>query len=318
MRVSKAAAKHPAASSSPRGSPSARHKKPITPPMSPTDGYTSDDDKLEGSFLLVTGEEDDSSTVGSSMRDSINDIFSDSSNEEHRHDPWEGSTTGSESEPTELQHADLHSTEESDGILLASPDIGSYIDAEATATYSDMGDSRSTIHRGLQSLSSSQVRLIMPDPVSSFLTSSDGSTPSASYGNLKQIPDMPTRINKDGKRGIDRSWLEASSRLWNVAPEVQAVKADSKTGRPRMADEAGPYEILASQDLEKEAEGSMDTEGSPKVKGATEKPPSVVARGGRWLDIQQLRAVLANTNLAGIRRLAKRWSVHCLFLVIES
>lgn len=229
------------------------------------------------------------------MRDSINgDIFSDSSNEEHR-EPWEGSTDGSESETADT-HVHDHSTDEVDGVLLTSPELGSYIDAEATATYADMGDSRSTIHRGLHSLDSSQVRLIMPDPVSSFLTSSDGTTPSASYGNLKQIPDMPSRLAK----GVDKEWLEASSRLWKVAPEVQGLLDDNKSGQPRFIDDSGAYQLLASQDIqnkdEKVSELGHETEDARPVQNPR-----------RRLNLHQLRTILRDANLGRFRDFGKKW-----------
>lgn len=211
---------------------------------------------MEGSFLLVPPdvEEDECSTVGSSLPDSV--LFSDS--DTHRDEGWESSNDGEsvdghlhDSPPASLTSR----TNLIDSVLLASPSIDSYIDADATNTFSDLNESRSTIDDAFESTSSSQIRLIMPDPASSFLTSSDGTTPSASFANIQTVPDL-AGMKKDRRRGrVDQGWLEASSRLWSITPEVHNMLGDQKEDqKPGFPDD---YMLLASHDELKNATGGQ-------------------------------------------------------------
>jgi len=216
-------------------------------------------DHLEGSFLLVPpdGEEDECSTVGSSLPDSI--VFSDS--EGHRDEGWESSNDG-DSIDERLRDSPRGSpsarSRSIDSMLLASPSTDSYIDAEATNTFSEMNESRSTIHNAFESTSSSQVRLIMPDPGSSFLTSSDGTTPSGSFANIKTVPESSGNRKERTRGRVDQGWLEASSRLWSITPEVQTMIEDTKATKVR--DAIGDYELLASRDeIKKDLEGDFES-----------------------------------------------------------
>ncbi|ORX34238.1 hypothetical protein BD324DRAFT_653506 [Kockovaella imperatae] len=209
------------------GTPFRHHVTPLrnlSPPASPTTTH-SVDDQLESSYLFVHDHDQDetSSEPGSSLRDSVIGL-SDSSSEPQGRERWEDDESTSSGEHVDdLVHLD---SDPAPSIL-----DGSYIDAEATAsTLSEMTDSRATVNRRLRELSESQVRLIMPDPSSSSFTSatiSDNTTPSGSLGNLLSIsseavkPINPRRDTSSTLRPIDKSWLENSSRLWNVPPDLR-------------------------------------------------------------------------------------------------
>ena len=277
-----------------------------SPPLSPTstDTHHSEDERLEGSYLLVSGEEDETcSTVGSSLRDSvIGDIFSDSSSEDPiGREGWDASTDGGESfnGDNDLTRAESELFERTDLVG------GSYADAEATA--SELAESSSTIQRGLDSISSSQIRLIMPDPSSSFSTSSGtlspGETPNGSVANLvgsrsTVVPRLPFARRQSTIRAIDKSWLEAS-KLWNMAPEVQSMLVEPVVNDDQRLDRKGHDDLLASREdvqpsslnprVEAELDGSTECDSLPIVKRI------------------QLRRVLVTDGIAGLRQSTKRW-----------
>lgn len=260
-----------------------------SPPSSPSLAASiSDDEHLEGSFLLVSVEEDEtSSTIGSSLRDSvIGDLLSDSSEEPAGREGWDGSTDGGESD----HHSSLSITG------------GSYIDAEATATAvtSSMGPLE-------ESTSSSQVRLIMPALEASGITS-ESTTPSESLVNLLAIPDVKRpppsaaqihqrRGSSPSGRGVEASWLEASSRLWNIPPEMDSLLS-----------EAGEYKLLASMDdiVEEKEPGylgekaAVGTEFAKVFMGDEKKQDQATTAH------HELRRALVAADLAG-RRMAKKW-----------
>jgi hypothetical protein len=179
-------------------------------------------------------EETTSSTLGSSIRGSVIDLLSDTSSEPSQGDQdsqWED---------------DLHDQHDLSG---------SYADAEATAT--ELSDSKTTLASsqtypyGLDSTASSQIRLIMPDPTASFSSSSGTeTTPSASLGNLLSLPALPRRGSGIGGT-VDRSWLEASSRLWNVSPEMESLVIEA---------DVVSYKVLQSMENIKQDEGKEEKE----------------------------------------------------------
>jgi hypothetical protein len=249
-------------------------------PSSHSSPVASDDEaqSLSESFLFVSNEsnlEDDretSSTLGSSLRGSvigIGDFLSDTS-----------------SEP---EHGDHHWTTDDELDNLTS--LGdSYADAEATST--ELSGSKSTISRGplhgygygFDSTSSSQVRLIMPDPAASFTSSGNGSTPSASLGNLLKLPDLARR---GSGLGVDKSWLEASSRLWNISPELGILLHDGEG-----------YGVLESREDDKA--GWED-----KVMLAGVKHEIPIIKAVVEAEQRELRTAIT----VGIRHLSKIWLV---------
>ena len=261
-----------------------------SPPSSPTlAASATDEEQLEGSFLLVSGEEDEvSSTVGSSLLDSvIGDLLSDSSEEPAGREGWDESTDGGE-----LEHHTISSI------------VGnSYIDAEATATHLD--SSMGTLQN---STSSSQIRLIMPALEASGITA-DSNTPSGSLTSLLNIPSIQRplppaaftqrrRGSSPSGRGVEASWLEASSKLWNISPEME-----------HMLNEAGEYKLLASTEnvvLEKKLRKDELMVGAEKEEKLelkfTEKQPSraQVAQ-------QELRRALVRADLIGRNGKTKKW-----------
>ena len=241
----------------------------LSPPASPATTHRAADDHLESSYLFINESEETSSEIGSSLRDSVIGDLSDSSSEAPiGREGWEDDdftlSTGRQSE----EQGELVQIDDDLG-----PE-GSYIDAEATA--SDLGGSRSTIQRHLQELSDSQVRLIMPDPGSSFTTSatvSDNTTPSGSLGNLLSTVERadydgkPTPMRRDTAstlRPIDKSWLEASSRLWNVPTDLKSALVFE-------TEEKGDYQLLASIEDVQES-GSSRQSGCYRAVGQDERP----------------------------------------------
>lgn len=262
-----------------------------SPPASPTLGASvSTDDHLDASYMLVNGEEDEeSSTIGSSLRDSvIGDLLSESSEEPPAgHDGWDENTDGEQSDDEDNQ---------------PSPSITgrSYVDAEATAT--DVTSSMGTLQ---QSINSSQVRLIMPALEASGITT-DSTTPGNSLGNLLTVPDnshqaIPSVIRQRRRgssptgRGVEASWLEASSKLWNIPPELENMFTD-----------VGEYKLMSSTDdvihqasPEEGVERRSGSKAGNDDAGGQHKEQETVAR-------QQLRRALAEADMVG-RRIAKKW-----------
>jgi len=269
-----------------------------SPPSSPNlAASTSVDDHLDGSFLLVSGgvnnteavcgEDDEiSSNVGSSLRDSlIGDLLSDTSEEPAGREAWEGSTDGGD-----VDHP-------------PNPWLGGsfFIDAEATAT--EDSSSANQLH---ESTFSSQVKLIMPALEASGLTS-DGSTPNESLANLLNIPHVQRsstpacstqrrRATSPSGRGVEPSWLEASSRLWNVSPELGNILG-----------EGGEYWLLASTDrkpkqMTEEPKEAMSESHLQASLTQAEKP-----RGYVEAVDQQLRRALFSADMVGLSGKTKRW-----------
>ena len=291
---------------------------PLAPsPMARPDSDT-DDESLGDSFMLVSRTEgltaeDEESTETSSTIGSLTEILSDSSGDRERDEGWDTSTDGGSS--VDGAGRLNHLTPGSPGrhidnmyAVLAkshsqpmSITADSYIDAEATASMSDLTASRSTIPDALRSTSSSQVQLIMPDPGSSFLTTSsstsDATTPSGSLANLGGTAGAP---RSRGGKGVT-SWLEGSKGLWEYTPELSPAAA-LDVHPPHKLDEAmDEYMLLASHDDVKESHNEAEDEAG---KADASRGEAGVAMNRVQ---QRLRAVLALRDLAGIKGLARKW-----------
>ena len=271
----------------------------LSPPVSPSTTHTTDD-HLGSSYLFVH-EDDTSSEIGSSLRGSVIGELSDSSSDLPGREGWEDESASGDHHSDDI--VQVESPIDPDQGELG----GSYIDAEATA--STLSGSRDTVHRHLAELSDSQVRLIMPDPSSSFTSAifSSETTPSASLGNLLSVSDdngKPTSLRRDTSstiRPIDRSWLENSTKLWNVPSELKE-RID--------AQEESAYSLLSS--TEEIASPFIDEEPKEKVSQTKARKPSLqpllpmtitkdrVLPGGRRLSAARLH---------GLPELSKKWYV---------
>ena len=212
---------------------SARLPHGLSPPASPATTHRSTDDHLESSYLFINESDETSSEIGSSLRDSVIGDLSDSSSEAPiGREGWEDDDFTVNTDRQSDEHGELVRIENELG------SEGSYIDAEATA--SDLGGSRSTVQHNLLDLSDSQIRLIMPDPGSSFTTSatvSDNTTPSGSLGSLLSTAERGERDVKPmtirrillqlsvpstragWKRAVDYGTSRRiSSQLWSLRP----------------------------------------------------------------------------------------------------
>ena len=254
-----------------------------SPPPSPYSAdASSDDENLEGSFLLVSGEEDEvSSTIGSSLRDSvIGDLLSESSDDPVARDLWEeGDDTN------EPEHA--------------SPSLagGSFLDAEATS--SELNSSMATIQN---STSSSQIRLIIPTLEASGVAD-DGSfaslfnTLEATRG-LPAVPFQRRRTSSPSGRGVEPSWLEASSKLWNIPPEMDSILS-----------EAREYKMLAStEDVKEKMETWTIKENGAKVfDRKAQEGPQRASPDEEIITQTQYRKALVTAGSVRLPGLAKKW-----------
>jgi hypothetical protein len=237
-------------------------------------------DDLGESFHIVSsprnGQDDDgsstTSTINTSLRDSVIGTLSDTSSERPGGSVSGGSVAG------ELEEIDIEM--ESDTDASASLIGGSYADAEATESnltsnsnsmsISDLADSRNTIsqyNEGDTPAANSLIRLVFPTPEASFTSSgtgetiSGGDTPSGSLANL--LPPVAGEKDRDAKsrdtaerfdrlaksvqsKGVAESWLQ-SSKLWNIPPEMEEMMHEHER-ELEQEHEQGEYQLLASTD----------------------------------------------------------------------
>ncbi|OCF38561.1 hypothetical protein I317_07671 [Kwoniella heveanensis CBS 569] len=237
-----------------------------SPPASPVSTIpppTDDESDLSDSWLEV---EEQSSAGRSSVGPSVlGDVaFSDTSSDSHEnengqdldHDHetpshWSDGSDGGDGSERGDNPGDLTIAPDPSSILSPSLAGGEYTDAEASISRLD--SSVGTIHRDgdMASPSSSQIRLIFPDPGASFSTSSGtlsaGFTPTASIAGLTPMAHLdhpqlsragapatpaittlhqPRGSSRPSGRGVDDTWLR-STKLWTPAPEVdQSITTD--------------------------------------------------------------------------------------------
>lgn len=234
---------------------------PPTPqsPAYPTSDDESTPDHLDESFYIVSDGE------SSSLRDSEIDNLS---------------------EPGAWEDDDDGDNGEGDKTLLD----GEYTDAEATAT--EMSQSMDT-----NSITASQIRLIMPNPEASFLAdsaySSMGTTPSASMANILQVPYSEKRksgLRRTGSPGKNGAafWvnsLEKSREMW-ISPEEEK----------RLLGDIGEYRLLASED-------SLNK--SPVSEEESKLVNSVSADSG--IRLKRFQGKLGKEDVARLRVIAKKW-----------
>jgi hypothetical protein len=228
-------------------------------------------DDLGESFHIVSSPRHDddgsstTSTINTSLRDSVIGTLSDTSSERPSGSISGGSVAG------ELEEIDIET--ESDTDVSVSLIGGSYADAEATESnsmsISDLADSRNTIsqynqyNEGDTPAANSLIRLVFPTPEASFTSSgtgetiSGGDTPSGSLANL--LPPVSGDKDRDAKsrdtaerfdrlaksvqsKGVAESWLQ-SSKLWNIPPEMEEMMHEQEHEH-----EQGEYQLLASTD----------------------------------------------------------------------
>ncbi|KAK8865754.1 hypothetical protein IAR55_000901 [Kwoniella newhampshirensis] len=236
---------------SPATPPPSSHAMTSSPPSSPSssDLPHSDDEALtdlSDSWMEVE------SSVAPSVLGDLSDTSSDSQDQDH-----ESRSNFLASADREDSDNDDHDTQHDAVVINGSPSLagGDYTDAEAST--SKLGSSMDTIQQDLdESTSSSQIRLIFPDPGASFSTISDsfseGVTPNAVNMNAhpflqpenkegpradaepdKSLKSSPRRRSSPIKRGIEGSWLHSSSKLWEISsPATQGHE----------------YELLSSTD----------------------------------------------------------------------
>ncbi|WWD18065.1 hypothetical protein CI109_102512 [Kwoniella shandongensis] len=234
-----------------------------SPPSSPASTLPvhSDDDAftdLSNSWMEVD------SSVGASTLGDISDTSSDSHDQDHEsRSHFSASTDGEDSD------IDEHDQHHDAVVITGSPSLmgGEYTDAEAST--SKLGSSMDTIQQGLaESTSSSQIRLIFPDPAASFSTISGSLTedttpmdihpflqtdqtrrPRADTQIDKTMKYSPRRSSSPVRRGVEGSWLHSSSKLWEIPPSAQSIIA-----------EGHGYEILSSIDDIKRSSEDHDAE----------------------------------------------------------
>ncbi|WVQ85647.1 hypothetical protein IAT38_007813 [Cryptococcus sp. DSM 104549] len=308
---------------------------------------TSDDEF--GGTLSDSWMEVETSSVGPSVLDDLSD---DSGFDSHDHDSRSESSAYSESDidvdtldpsvahPHALGAVDAEldpdtGYEAANELDVDTPSLagGSYVDAEAST--SKLGSSVDTIQQGLESTSSSQIRLIFPDPRSLHASpASLGSAPgddgvvadrTPSYAGLRRsraetaaaavtgagagregavVLPGGRRSSSPMKKSVDESWLR-SSRLW--APDVETP---GKT----------EYRLLSSYDdmereeevVEKEEEAVVDElreaiADEVERTSAEEEQAGFAALGKDDLPVPPKKTIVTKDGDV-IRHPAKRWS----------
>ena len=225
---------------------------------------TADQVHTPGMSGFGTRDDDEvSSTIGSSLGDSVLDgILSDTSSAEpdsaNDLDEWE------ETEQ-DLGRGGDDDRVRNDDTPLPSLLSGSYIDADASTEGTGLEQSVPAF----KSTASSQVGLVLPDPASSFHTSSDGTTPSGSLarlGHMSSVADVYNTIQplqpRLEKQHVTQHWVDASSNLWNNIPTAPLVSSSlfdsfSENGDDEdegeapahtTSEESPPYALLTSND----------------------------------------------------------------------
>ncbi|RSH92610.1 hypothetical protein EHS25_008055 [Saitozyma podzolica] len=336
------------ATPAPRSSTSHPTASPPASPSSATMYDASSEDEVEvddlgESFHIVSsprnGQDDDgsstTSTINTSLRDSVIGTLSDTSSERPGGSVSGGSIAG------ELEEIDIEMESDTDGS--ASLIGGSYADAEATESnstsnpnsmsISDLADSRNTIsqyNEGDTPAANSLIRLVFPTPEASFTSSgtgetiSGGDTPSGSLANL--LPPVAGDKDRDAK---SRDTAERFDRLAKSVQKMEEMMHEHEREREQ-EHEQGEYQLLAStdgidrKDSKASSMSTMQATSTDSVSGA--KPhtrearrkttkQSDDARGETKVQVReshrrrQLREALANAAAIELGGGAKKWGV---------
>ncbi|WVF70749.1 hypothetical protein IAT40_005543 [Kwoniella sp. CBS 6097] len=342
-----------------------------SPPPSPVTTIplaTDDESDLSDSWLEV---EDQSSAGRSSVGPSVlgDSAFSDTSSDSpdneigHGHDReheapshWSYSSDGDFSDHDEPGDVTIAP----DPSSIGSPSLagGEYTDAEASVSRLD--SSVGTIHRDQVELSptSSQIRLIFPDPGSSSFSSSSGTlsagfTPSASVARLTPMaqPDQAQRLrdglgqtsaaspltsrpsSRPSGRGVNDSWLR-STKLWTPPSEMDQSGTSEKYDYQLLSstDDIDHIEDLTLKHEDEQlrmpkvdvAKDERDVDAATSFPGSskdlTDKsfPVSCREQADDVLEVFALEHAIKPNYLAQLKLTAKRWTTPMSLLALAS